>query len=73
MTYVKIENNEDLVRDKNSNAVLNVDNDALNTYRAQRARQKEINGSLGKIKELESDVAEIKSLLYKLLDREDNK
>ena len=73
MTYVKIQDNEDLVRDKNSNAVLNVDNQALENYRAQRARQREINGSLGKIKELESDVAEIKSLLYKLLDREDNK
>lgn len=73
MTYVKIENNEDLVRDKETNAVLNIDNQALANYRAQRARQKEISGSLGKIKELESDVAEIKSLLYKLLDREDNK
>jgi len=73
MTYVKIEDNEDLVRDKETNAVLNVDNQALANYRAQRARQREINGSLGKIKELESDVAEIKSLLYKLLDREDNK
>jgi len=73
MTYVKIEDNEDLVRDKETNAVLNVDNQALANYRAQRARQREINGSLGKIKELESDVDEIKSLLYKLLDREDNK
>ena len=73
MTYVKIEDNEDLVRDKETNAVLNVDNQALANYKAQRARQREINGSLGKIKELESDVAEIKMLLHKLLDREDNK
>lgn len=73
MTYVKIEDNEDLVRDKETNAVLNVDNQALANYKAQRARQREINGSLGRIKELESDMAEIKMLLHKLLDREDNK
>ena len=29
MSYVKIKDNEDLVRDQNSSAVLNVDTDAL--------------------------------------------
>jgi hypothetical protein len=73
MIYTKVTDNEDLVKDKSTGAVLNVDNQSLNNYRARRARQQEIDGSLSKIEKLESDVNEIKSLLYKILDREDNK
>ena len=73
MIYTKVTDNEDLVKDKSTGAVLNVDNQSLNNYRARRVRQQEIDGSLSKIEKLESDVNEIKSLLYKILDREDNK
>lgn len=73
MSYVKVEDNENLRRDKNTNAVLNVDNSGLVAYRKQREQLKKMKHSASKIEKLESDVQEIKSLLLKLLDREDNK
>lgn len=73
MSKVKIENNDDIVRDTNTSAVLNVDIQSLKDYKARRARQKEIDRSLDRVDKLESDISEIKSLLVKLLDREENK
>jgi hypothetical protein len=73
MSKVKIENNDDIVRDMSTSAVLNVDIQSLKDYKARRARQKEIDRSLDRVDKLESDISEIKSLLVKLLDREENK
>lgn len=73
MSKVKIKDNEDLMRDTKSSAVLNVDTQSLKEYKARRARQKEIDRSLDRVDKLESDISEIKSLLVKILDREENK
>lgn len=68
--FVKIQDHEELVRDNNSSAVLNVDNQALEQYKARRRKQREKNEE---IENLKQDVSEIKSLLYKLLEKEGGK
>ena len=69
MSYVKIKDNEDLVRDQNSSAVLNVDTDALSKYKEKRTTKKKDR----EIEDLKRDVSEIKSLLLQMIDKEGNK
>lgn len=68
--YVKVKDNEDLVRDKNNSAILNVDMDALSKYKMRREQERKRNEE---IDELKKDVSEIKSLLLQMIDKEGNK
>lgn len=70
---LKILGNEDLVRDTKSNAILNTDLDALNKYRAKRARDMKINNMAEEVDTLRQEMTEIKSLLMQLVQRENNK
>ena len=70
---LKIIGNEDLVRDTKSNAILNTDLDALNKYRAKRARDMKINNMAEEVDTLRKEMTEIKSLLMQLVQRENNK
>jgi len=70
MSYVKIKDNEDLVRDQNSSAVLNVDTDALSKYKMRREQQRKKDRE---IEDLKRDVSEIKSLLLQMIEKEGNK
>lgn len=75
--YVKIEDNNLLLRDRKSNAILNIDRKAADDYRAkvqmlkQTQQQKdEINTIKEKLSEMDSirsDLEEIKHLLKGLL------
>jgi len=68
--YVKVKDNDDLVRDKNNSAILNVDADALSKYKMRRELERKRNEE---IDELKKDVSEIKSLLLQMIDKEGNK
>jgi len=68
--YVKVKDNDDLVRDKNSSAILSVDMDALSKYKMRREQERKRNEE---IDELKKDVSEIKSLLLQMIDKEGNK
>jgi len=68
--YVKVKDNDDLVRDKNNSAILNVDMDALSKYKMRREQERKRNEE---IDELKKDVSEIKSLLLQMIDKEGNK
>jgi len=70
MKYVKVKDNDDLVRDKTNSAVLNVDADALSKYKMRREQERKRNEE---IDELKRDVSEIKSLLLQMIDKEGNK
>jgi predicted nuclease with TOPRIM domain len=67
MDTVKIKDEEELVRDKDSNAVLNSSLSSLDNYRARRdmARKKD-----NEFESLKNDVKEIKELLQKMLNRD---
>jgi phosphoenolpyruvate-protein kinase (PTS system EI component) len=65
--FAKIKDNEKLVRDATSNAVLNTDMSSLEQYRARRdsaaEQQKEF-------ETLKKEVSEIKQLLFQLVNRD---
>jgi len=75
--YVKIEDNKLLLRDKKSNAILNIDRKTADDYRAkvqmlkQTQQQKDeiniIKEKLSEVDQIKSDLAEIKNLLKGLL------
>ena len=68
--YVKVKDNDDLVRDKENSAILNVDADALSKYKMRRDQERKRNEEIDTLKK---DVSEIKSLLLQMLDKEGNK
>ena len=68
--YVKVKDNDDLVRDKENSAILNVDADALSKYKMRREQERKRNGEIDTLKK---DVSEIKSLLLQMIDKEGNK
>jgi len=66
MEYKKVEGHPGLIRDLESNAVINNDKSAYQNYiqlREQKLREKE------RLDKLENEVGEIKSLLQKLVDK----
>lgn len=65
--HLKVKDHPDLVRQVESNAILNVDVDSLNKYKEERARQMKIANVIKENEELKADVAEIKSMLKQLL------
>ena len=65
MDYTKIKDNEDLVKDNNSGAILNINNDALRAYRQARNNNMRMHE---KVNQMENDISEIKSLLNELLN-----
>lgn len=71
--YVAVEGFSNLVRDKRSNAILNVDKHAIEEARARKKmrleRKQEDENLKNKISKLESDMSEIKHALELLLKR----
>ena len=71
--YAKVTGKDNLVRDEESGAILNVDNKGLNAYRAARDnRIKQLEKAErmeNEIDNIKSDVSEIKNLLNELIKR----
>jgi|TARA_B100001750_G_scaffold246201_1_gene267794 hypothetical protein len=71
--YAKVTGKDNLVRDEESGAILNVDNKGLNAYRAardNRIKQLEKEERMeNEIDNIKSDVSEIKNLLNELIKR----
>ena len=64
MNYTKVKDSEDLVKDNNSGAILNINNDALRAYRQAREKNMRMHE---KLNQMENDISEIKSLLNELV------
>ena len=67
--YQKVENNPSLVRDSNSDAIININESAYNTRLRQIQESKKHAQQTEKIDKLESDVEEIKNLLKQLVSK----
>ena len=67
--YLKVTDEPNLVRDTNSNAILNVNKEALNKYKQERDKQLQIQRVLSEHEDLKKDISEIKQLLLQLMDR----
>ena len=73
--YAKVTGKDSLVRDERNGAILNVDNNALKSYkmaRNNRIKQLEKEERMeNEIDNIKSDVSEIKDLLKNLIKRTD--
>lgn len=76
MNYLKVKDNETLVRDSHSNAVLNTDIAGLREYYAKRdmvrKEKLEKNETKERLTKLEDDMQEIKNLLIKIASQQNN-
>ena len=73
--FSKVTGKDTLVRDERNGAILNIDNNGLNAYRAardNRRKQLEIEERMeNEIDNIKSDVSQIKDLLTELIKRTD--
>jgi hypothetical protein len=69
MRYLKVKDNEELVRDTGSSAILNTDNTALAQYKARKQKEAMIDRLVNDNAELKKEISDIKDLLSKLVGR----
>lgn len=60
---------EGLVKDKQSGAILNVDNEKLNAYKKQKQAALKASQTFNRLDKVENDIGEIKQMLQQLLKR----
>lgn len=65
--YVKVKEDEDLVRDTRSRAILNTDNSGLSAYREKKKREASLSKVFEEHEQMKRDLDEIKSLLKQLV------
>lgn len=65
--YLKVVDHPDLVRQKDSKAILNVDVKELNKYKQERDEKMRLKRLLAESDQMKSDIEEIKSLLRQLI------
>jgi hypothetical protein len=72
--YVKVKDSDSLVRDISSGAIINTNTAEYETYLNRRMKNKEVRQQVQsnavEIKELKSEISEIKSLLISLINKE---
>lgn len=72
MDYIKVKDNEHLLRDVNSNSIINNNTEEyknyVNAYIRQMSSKARIEELQGQVDDVRSDVKEIKELILKLLN-----
>ena len=68
MDFIKVEGHDGLVRDKNTGAIINLDDSAI----AERRKSKQLSSALDDINMLKNEVSEIKFLLRELIKNASN-
>ncbi len=67
--YVPVEDNQNLVRDTRSNAIININVEAHRGHKAARDRQRMIDKTIEDVADLKSQMSSIEKLLEKVLDK----
>lgn len=65
--FLKVRENQDLVRSKESKAILNINDKSLAKYKEEREERLKLNRVISETENLKSDISEIKYLLRELL------
>jgi hypothetical protein len=65
--FLKVKDNQDLVREKRSNAILNTNVKELNKYKQDREEKLKLKNLFDENEKMKNDIDEIKSLLRQLL------
>ena len=68
MDYIKVEGHDGLVRDKNTGAIINLDDSAI----IARCKSKQLSSALDDINTLKNEVSELKFLLRELTKNASN-
>ena len=72
-SFIRVADHPNLVRDRNSNAVIDVDEEGYKKYQAQKAerlnQKVKIQEFEQKLNRVESELSDIKSLLVKILEK----
>ena len=66
MAVVKVKDNPGLVKDKETTAILSVDNDGLKAYKLQRERLRQNNGMLDDINNIKQELIELRGILKQI-------
>ena len=66
MTVIKVKDNPGLVKDKETTAILSVDNDGLKAYKLQRERIRQNNGMLDDINNIKQELIELRGILKQI-------
>ena len=66
MNFRQVEGRSDLFRDDDNGAIVNTDRSAYLAYKTKK--QQRLN-EMGRIDKLQNEIDEIKSLLYKVIDK----
>jgi hypothetical protein len=67
--FIKVEGNDNLVRDMKSKAILNTNVEALKAHKKQREEANKVHNMLEEFPGLKRDVSEIRGMLLSLLDK----
>jgi hypothetical protein len=65
--YIKVKDEENLVRDPQSRAILNTDTDTLKAYKQRKQKDMMVNQLMQDTKDLKQEMQELKALLIKLV------
>ena len=66
MAVIKVKDNPGLVKDKETSAILSVDNDGLKAYKLQRERLRQNNGMLDDINNIKQELIELRGILKQI-------
>jgi hypothetical protein len=67
MAIAKVKNDQTLVRETNSNAILNVDRKGLNKYKEEREFKMRMQRTTEELDQLKVDMSEIKIMIQQLI------
>lgn len=67
MMYVKVKDDQSLVRDASNKAILNIDNSGLQAYKEKKRKEASLSRVIEEHEQIKSDLAEIKDLLKQLM------
>ena len=66
MGVIKVKDNPGLVKDKETTAILSVDNDGLKAYKLQRERLRQNNDMLDDINNIKQELIELRGILKQI-------
>lgn len=69
---IQVEGHPDLYRDPSTGAIINSNIDEYNAYMEAKRKREELYNSINEINNLKEEMAEIKSLLKELINRNGN-
>jgi hypothetical protein len=70
--YLKVEEHPDLVRDSQTNAILNTNNDSLTAYKKRKKHFVKVSNMDDKMKNMDERLINIENLLSSLAERLNN-